>query len=702
MNHTTAVGENIAPIKFDSPLPWFLKSAWHLFGIFFLVLGLLAGTLAVLVSTHLRRSLEAEAVDQVALAAHLVTVTVEEHFDSLTNYVESFARRPLLLNAVSQKNAQRARAHLKDLVSTNQHFDRAFITDPGGGLWSDYPPSPEVIGKNFSWRDWFHGVSEKQGTYVSKVYRRSAPPRPYLVAIAVPIRNHDQEIVGYLVGQHTIRSLISWLEKVVPDGDGTVSLVDHEGSLASSNQTGTPPSLRENPMVREALSGKRGSLQAIDPISGEESLISYGPVAPIGWVVLSRQPISAVLAPIAALDRAIFGLTFVAFAIIGVLGFHWLRTIRGYHTAIQSSEARFRAVSDTANDAVVSADSSGDIVYFNPAAERIFGRDQYEVIGKSLTLLMPERFRAPHVEGFSRFLETGESRVVGSTVELVGRRKDGTEFPLELSLAHWKVGEESHFTGVLRDITMSKQAEHRIRDLNARLERRASELESANKELEAFSYSVSHDLRAPLRAIDGFSQALLEDYADALDADGRGFLQRVRAGAQHMGRLIDDMLKLSRVSRAEVARETVDLTALSQEIMEMLQQQDPAREVEFEIAQELKAHADGRLMRAALENLISNAWKFSSGKARANIAVGAIENDGAPVYFVKDNGAGFDMAYSENLFGPFQRLHAATEFPGTGIGLATVQRIIHKHGGRIWAEAETDRGATFFFTLEEN
>jgi light-regulated signal transduction histidine kinase (bacteriophytochrome) len=226
-----------------------------------------------------------------------------------------------------------------------------------------------------------------------------------------------------------------------------------------------------------------------------------------------------------------------------------------------------------------------------------------------------------------------------------------------------------------------------------------AELERKNKELEAFSYSVSHDLRAPLRSIDGFSQALLEDYADRLDETGQGHLRRVRAAAQRMGELIDDLLQLSRVSRAELTREPVSLSALARTIADELRRKEPARRVSFTIPDALVAEADSRLMRVVLDNLLGNAWKFASKTAEARIELGAAERDGEIVYRVEDNGAGFDMAHAHKLFSPFQRLHSEAAFPGTGIGLATVYRIVDRHGGRVWAEGAVGRGARIFFTL---
>lgn len=225
------------------------------------------------------------------------------------------------------------------------------------------------------------------------------------------------------------------------------------------------------------------------------------------------------------------------------------------------------------------------------------------------------------------------------------------------------------------------------------------ELERKNKELEAFSYSVSHDLRGPLRSIDGFSQVLLEDYADRLDAQGQGHLQRVRAAAHRMAELIDDLLTLSRVSMAELRREKVDLSALARLVVAELHRSAPDRTVDVQIDDQLFIDADGRLMRIVLENLLGNAWKFTSKIQGATIEFGATDLPDGKAYAVRDNGAGFKMAHANKLFSPFQRLHSETDFPGTGIGLASVHRIIERHGGRVWAEAVFGKGATFFFTI---
>ena len=242
----------------------------------------------------------------------------------------------------------------------------------------------------------------------------------------------------------------------------------------------------------------------------------------------------------------------------------------------------------------------------------------------------------------------------------------------------------------------SEQAAVELAEARAELVR---DLEHKNRELESFSYAVSHDLRAPLRRIDSFSRAVLESQADRLDEPGRRFLTRVREASQHMSQLIDDVLYLSRVTRADLREQEVDLSALASLILTRLQDAEPDRTVEVKIRPGVVITGDAQLLKIALENLLENAWKFTNKQPESRIEFGVTQASGEPTYFIRDNGAGFDMAYADRLFGPFQRLHAQDDFPGSGIGLATVQRIIHRHGGRVWAEGLVGQGATFQFTL---
>jgi PAS domain S-box-containing protein len=369
-----------------------------------------------------------------------------------------------------------------------------------------------------------------------------------------------------------------------------------------------------------------------------------------------------------------------------------LRRARAEDAAGQQAE-QYEAMLATTSDGFWVYDRAARILDVNDVYCRMSGYTREELLRMRIADIdagmtdpqIGERMRRCMESGFDRF-------------ETVHRTKSGDPIDVEISMAYARKHEQ--FILFARDVSGRKQAEREIRTLNAELEQRVKQrteqLRTANEELQVFVYSVSHDLRA----MDGFSAILLEGYAEQLDEPGQHFLTRVRAAAQRMGTMIDELLALSRVSRAELHRDQIDVSDLARQIASELQASEPERRVEFAIPDGLTSTGDRELARVLLENLLGNAWKFTSTREHARIEIAGSEHDGLTEFVVRDNGVGFDMEHAGQLFKPFQRLHRADEFPGTGIGLASVHRIIARHGGQIRARGEIDRGATFTFTLE--
>ena len=367
------------------------------------------------------------------------------------------------------------------------------------------------------------------------------------------------------------------------------------------------------------------------------------------------------------------------------------------------SEAHIRALLESAAQGILSVDAEGRIVIANAMAEQMFGYDRTELIGAQVELLVPVLHRDRHTQERHDYYADPSVRPMGTGRDLSGRRKDGSEFPIEVSLSYFDSAAGRQAVAFISDITTRKRNEEQLRAMATSLEHRVrdrtQQLQEVNQELESFSYSVSHDLRAPLRTIEGFSRILLRDHSEALNGTARNYLQRMGAASVRMAQLIDDLLRLSRIARAPVEQHRVHLSSIAVQIVEEFRSRDSGRDIDVLIEPDVVANADENLVRIALENLLGNAWKFTSNTADARIEFGSMTRDGKQTYFVRDNGAGFDMQYASVLFTPFQRLHSADEFEGTGIGLAIVQRVIRRHGGLIEPESEPGKGTTMYFTL---
>jgi PAS domain S-box-containing protein len=366
-------------------------------------------------------------------------------------------------------------------------------------------------------------------------------------------------------------------------------------------------------------------------------------------------------------------------------------TLSQQNVEIDRAREQLRTILDATTAVIYLKDSEGRYMFVNSQFRKVFGLARDAIIGKTDEEVLPLAIAKILSANDREVLHAAAPRELEESLP----EGDGIHTYISLKFPLLDPGGAPHaICCVATDISERKRAADAVREAK-------EATEAANRELEAFSYSVAHDLRAPLRSIDGFSQFVIDDCGEQLDPQGRRHLERVRESAQHMALLIDGLLTLSKVSRNEMNRERLDLSALARRLAERLMATEPGRKVEIVVQDGIVVRGDARLLSAMLDNLLGNAWKFTRKRDAARIEVGQLQMDGERVNFVRDNGAGFDMAYADKLFGTFQRLHSAHEFEGTGIGLATVQRIVARHGGRVWAEGAVNQGATIYFTLGE-
>ena len=449
--------------------------------------------------------------------------------------------------------------------------------------------------------------------------------------------------------------------------------------------------------MKLALKQQSGSVEALD-YDGDRVLAAYTYVDRLGWGIVAKINTEEVKAPLYQVALIAISL---ALCCIVVGSFLFIRITNPLLTEIIQNEDKFRSLFDNAADAIIITDLQQHFLEVNETACLRLGYSRGELIDKTSSDFAPIDDADLYDRMIKKILEYGYW-----SFEMDYRDRNGALLTTEINAKKITYNHQPAILCLVRDVTRRKRAEDELKQLNQNLEQRVRErtiqLEAANRELEAFSYSVSHDLRTPLRGIDGWSLALAEDYGSVLDEQGHQYIDRVRSETQRLGHLIDDMLQLARVTRKEMKRETVDLSQLATIIFDRLRNVWTDRRLDISIQPGITVRGDPHLLEVALTNLLDNACKFTHGRNPALIEFGAVMQNNVLVFFVRDNGVGFDMTYAGKLFGAFQRMHKQSEFPGTGIGLATVQRIIHRHGGRVWADSKQNEGTAFYFTIEEN
>jgi len=640
----------------------------------------------------------------------LAAATLQEKLHRLTDLSLSLATRVRFRQLVEAGDWQDAIKLLQTVPRDFSFIDRLTIADTSGVLVADTPELPSVRGMSFAHQDWYRGVMAAGKPYVSEVYQRIGSPQYHVIEIAAPITNASGKMVGILTLQVRSKTFLDWMKGIDTGSRGFLFLVDRHGKTVAHPQlpvdTKSIDYSNLTP-VKKALQGKRGVAVDVTTESGEEQVLAYEPVADHGWGVVLEQPHSGAFELV---DRSLRRLL-IAYIAVGlgaiIIAYLLLRAFifaKDMTAALSDSREQFRAVAETANDGVVTSDSQGKIVYFNPAAARLFSYSAEEVIGQPLTVIMPARFHELHRRGFERYLAGGQSKVMGKTVELAGRRKDGTEFPLELSLANWRTDKGLFFTGILRDITARKGMEEQLRTKNELLEAQNREVQEANRLKSEFLANMSHELRTPLNAIIGFAQLMHDGKVGAISAPHQEYLGDILGSARHLLQLINDVLDLSKVEagKMEFSPEPVNLNKLISEVCQVLQALSASKllTVEVEVSAVEQLVIDPAKLKQVLYNYLSNAIKFTLEEGRITVRALAEGEDRFRLE-VEDTGIGIAAEELGKLFMQFQQLESGTtkKHQGTGLGLALTKKIVEAQGGWVGVQSIPGRGSVFSAVL---
>ena len=707
----------------------------------------------------LERELTDTALARRASLAALAATILSGKFERLVDIGVALATRVRFQELIASERWVEAAQILRRVPEDFDFLDRVFVADAAGTLMADAPELPGARGTNFAHRDWYQGVSRDWKPYVSQLYWRTAAPQRNVISVSVPIHGSGGKVAGILVLQVKLETFFDWARQIDVGAEDRVLAVDGAGRAAFDSMT-PMAGLAELPAaLPAALWQMRRSPSAEivpDAAGGEPMVRGFAPAAH-GWGVVILQPARAAFATRDALLRqqlvdaaliAAFAITAIVLATTVVLQRRREEVGRAHRAELERAQEalakqaeRLRIVHQI-DRAIIAAEAPQAIAgaVIRPLREllgvaraivNLFNLETGEVewlaaAGRNRTHLGPGVRYPMRLMGDLDSLKRGEPQLIDTRAlppgpevdallasgvsaymavpmmaggELIGALSFGGEqesFPKEQVLIAQAVA--AQLAIAIAQARLFERVKRHAEELEIRVRERTAALEAANKELESFSYSVSHDLRAPLRAIDGFSRIVQEDHAAQLDAEGLRLLGVIRDNSRKMGQLIDDLLGYSRLGRKALASAEIDMQRLVEEVLGELPASGGSSP-RLEVGALPRARGDATLLKQAWTNLLANAVKFSSKREQPVIEVSGHENGAQCVYCVKDNGAGFDMRYIDKLFNVFQRLHREEEFPGTGVGLAIVQRVISRHGGRLWAEGKVDAGALFCFSL---
>lgn len=635
---------------------------------------------------RVNHALEQQVRDAQAAAASTVVHEVDIGVDFAVSFTRAIARRPGFQQSVEEGDLESQREELDNIYSTTPLFHSFGVFDPGG--------RPVLV---------FPVPLLSDGTEILQDTSPEVfPPRPVgddaLLVLREPVIGEDGDLTGILVAEISLDKTVPAVRNLRMGETGTATIIDQDRRVLLTGSGERVGQVLDTPELRALVDGwKEGTTTYHSPIVDREEILSFAPVPGRPWAVLVTQARDEVLAPVADLGRAMLTGIGALILVSLLLAYIVSRRLGRYEVRLRESQERFAAVAQNTEDAIIAADGKGDIIYLNPAAEHLFGYPADEAVGSSLTILMPEKYHQLHLEGLRRYLSTREPKVIGRKVELEGRRKDGSEFPVELSLGEWESQGRPFFVGSIRDITERRRVQQSLEENVEELARTNEELQRVNLTTREFVAIASHDLRGPLTSIRGFSSLMEERWAASPDQQKREFIGIISRQADRVSRLVDDLLTVSQIDAGalDTHAEVLRLSETLQEAREAFSEH--ASDIEISAPDGLELTADRDHLNRILTNYLANAIKYGEPP----VEVEAAEQNGWVEIRVRDRGHGVPEEFVPRLFEKFARSDdpEARKEKGTGLGLSIVQGLARANGGEAWYEPNHPSGSCFAVRL---